>query len=86
MLACHRRVSNEKFIDGVTGFDVDEQGLHGYARAGEHWSPAHDVGRNADDAVLILCPGQLADRTSSDALHNSLPSLGTPNLGCILEI
>jgi len=33
MFACHRRTSNEKFIDGVTGLDVNAQGFHGHARA-----------------------------------------------------
>jgi len=48
MLARNRGEAAEEFIDRVTGLYIFEQGLHGHARAREHWRSAHDVRRSAD--------------------------------------
>jgi hypothetical protein len=47
-----RRKALQKLIDGLAGFDVVEQRLHGDTRPAKHGSPAHDLGITATDCLL----------------------------------
>ena len=51
--ALRRGKTEEEIVNRDTGIDVVEQGLHGHGRAGEYWSPTHDVRRSAVDGLSV---------------------------------
>ena len=53
--ALNGREANEKFINGVTRFEVIHQGLHGHAGSREARGAAHDFRVAGDELLLHGC-------------------------------